>query len=100
MRFRFSRVTGIPSRPSQCQLLSVECQSWNLVCWGFFLLKITFPITDNLLCAPLPAIPVAGYIFLGAGTRGSPRAQLGPLTAPQLEAPPRPLASPAAIPAG
>lgn len=100
MKFQFSHVTGIPSRPYQCQLLSVEHQSWNLVCWGLFLLKTTFSITDNLLCAPLPAIPVAGYIFLGAGTRGSPWAQLGPLTAPQPEAPPQPLASLAAIPAG
>lgn len=72
MRFWFSRVTGVPSHPYQHQPLSAELQSWDLLCWEFFLLKITSLITDNLLRAPLPAIPVAGYILLGAGTRGSP----------------------------
>lgn len=72
VRFWFIHVTGIPSCPYQCQLLSLELQSCNLVCWGFFLVKITSSITDNLLCAPLPGIPMAGYTSLGAGTRGSP----------------------------
>lgn len=63
---------SVPSCPDHCQPLSVELQSWNSVCWAVFLVKITFSLTGNLLRAPFPAIPMAGYTFLGAGTRGSP----------------------------